>query len=73
MIAQVDTEAKINNEVNAAKCPDCCTEFDIPCDVVEGEILSCSVCGLEVEVKKVNGGECLSLQQLTIEGEDWGE
>ena len=40
----------------------------------KGEILSCPGCGLELEVKKINcGGGCVSLQELTIEGEDWGE
>ena len=28
--------------------------------------------GLELEVKQVKGG-CVDLQELTIEGEDWGE
>jgi lysine biosynthesis protein LysW len=37
-----------------------------------GEILSCPECGLELEVKQVNGS-LLELQELTIEGEDWGE
>ena len=39
----------------------------------KGEILSCPGCGLELEVKKINGGGCIDLQELTIEGEDWGE
>ena len=38
----------------------------------KGEILSCPGCGLELEVKQVKGG-CVDLQELTIEGEDWGE
>ncbi len=43
-------------------------------DVEKGEILSCPGCGLELEVKKINnGGGCIDLQELTIEGEDWGE
>ena len=59
---------------NAAKCPDCDSVLDVPCDVEAGEILSCPGCGLELEVKKLAyGGGCLELQELTIEGEDWGE
>ena len=52
-----------------AKCPDCDA---VPADTEKGEILSCPGCGLELEVKQVKGG-CVDLQELTIEGEDWGE
>ena len=55
-----------------AKCPDCDANLDVPTDTAKGEILSCPGCGLELEVKKVNNG-CIDLQELTIEGEDWGE
>ena len=58
---------------NLTKCPDCDSALDVPSDVVKGEILSCPGCGLELEVKDISGGGCLSLQELTIEGEDWGE
>lgn len=57
-----------------AKCPDCDVELDVPSDVESGEILSCPGCGLELEVKRIDvGGECIDLQALTIDGEDWGE
>ena len=62
-------EVKITNK---AKCPDCDAELDVPVNTEKGEILSCPGCGLELEVKQVNGG-CINLQELTIEGEDWGE
>ena len=55
-----------------AKCPDCDADLDVPADTEKGEILSCPGCGLELEVKQVKGG-CVDLQELTIEGEDWGE
>jgi alpha-aminoadipate carrier protein LysW len=58
--------------LNKAKCPDCDADLDIPTDTEKGEIVSCPGCGLELEVKQVNGG-CVDLQELTIEGEDWGE
>ena len=54
------------------KCPDCDAELDVPKDTENGEILSCPGCGLELEVKQIKGG-CMDLQELTIEGEDWGE
>ena len=57
-----------------SKCPDCDFALIIPKDVEIGEILSCPSCGLELEVKKTaNGGEGIDLQELTLEGEDWGE
>ena len=62
------------NEFTIAKCPDCDSELGVPWDTENGEILSCPVCGLELEVKKNDfGGEGVDLQELTIEGEDWGE
>jgi len=55
-----------------AQCPDCDAELEIPEGVMKGEILSCPSCGLELEVKQING-ESVELQELAIEGEDWGE
>jgi lysine biosynthesis protein LysW len=52
-----------------AKCPDCDAELEIPSDTELGEIVSCSGCGLELEVKTVKDGH-VDLQELTIEGED---
>ena len=58
--------------IQIAKCPDCDSDLKIPADTVKGEILSCPGCGLELEVKQIKGG-CVDLQELIIEGEDWGE
>jgi len=66
---------KLNREVKMlkkAKCPDCDAELEIPEDTMQGEILTCPSCGLELEVKRVKGGS-VELQELGIEGEDWGE
>ena len=66
--------SKLQNKDNNAKCPDCDSELIVPNDIENGEIVSCPGCGLELEVKKLNdGGGCIDLQELTIEGEDWGE
>ncbi|MCW3998344.1 MAG: hypothetical protein NWF10_07235 [Candidatus Bathyarchaeota archaeon] len=62
-------EVKIMN-INA--CPDCDESLSIPDDTEKGEILSCPSCGLELEVKEINN-DSVDLQELTIEGEDWGE
>ncbi|MGB9926120.1 MAG: lysine biosynthesis protein LysW [Candidatus Bathyarchaeales archaeon] len=58
--------------VYKTRCPDCDAELDVPSDTEQGEILSCPGCGLELEVKQIKGG-CVDLQELTMEGEDWGE
>lgn len=58
--------------INITKCPDCDAEIEVPVDIVKGEILSCPGCGLELEVTQIKAG-CVELQELTIEGEDWGE
>jgi alpha-aminoadipate carrier protein LysW len=63
---------EIIKENKNAKCPDCDADLDVPKDAEKGEILSCPGCGLELEVKKIDKG-CVDLQELTIEGEDWGE
>ncbi len=68
----VSSSSQLQN--NTAKCPDCDSVMEIPCDAEAGEILSCPTCGLELEVKKTGcGGGCVELQELNIEGEDWGE
>ena len=67
------------------KCPDCDAEIPLVKDketgkedVSKGEILSCPGCGLEVEVKEIRRGkkgeiEEVKIQEMTLEGEDWGE
>jgi hypothetical protein len=55
-----------------ARCLDCDAEIDVPYDIERGEILGCPGCGLELELKEVGNGY-FGLQELTIEGEDWGE
>ncbi len=67
-------EPNLQNEDNKSRCPDCDSELGVPCDVKQGELLSCPGCGIELEVKKIsNGGGCLELQEFIMEGEDWGE
>jgi len=60
------------------KCPDCDADLYVPHDTEKGEILSCVGCGLELEIKYIKRNEDKKiedcrLQELTIEGEDWGE
>lgn len=53
------------------KCKDCDAGIDIPKDAEDGEIVSCEDCGLDFIVKNGNGS--MTIQELAIEGEDWGE
>lgn len=55
-----------------ANCPDCDDNINVAEDTVKGEILTCSSCGLELEVKQIDG-DSIELQELVIVGEDWGE
>jgi acetone carboxylase gamma subunit len=48
-------------------CPDCSAILDVPQDVMEGEIISCSGCGLELIYSHGK------LSQLELEGVDYGE
>ena len=68
----VDLKPQEVNTMNNNACPDCDECLSVPDDTEKGEILSCPSCGLELEVVAIKEG-CIDLQELTIEGEDWGE
>ena len=53
-------------------CIDCGGALELPEDTLKGEIISCPDCGVDYVLVEDNSG-LLSLQILTIEGEDWGE
>jgi alpha-aminoadipate carrier protein LysW len=53
------------------KCPDCDASITIPEDALQGEIVSCPDCGLDLEV--VVSGPTLMIKPLMLEKEDWGE
>ena len=55
------------------ECPDCGTEIEIDDDTEVGEVISCPSCGLELEVINISNDDYVDLQELTIEGTDWGE
>lgn len=54
------------------KCKECGSSFEIPNDVIKGEIVTCPHCGIDYEVVEVNHG---SVQLKIAENikEDWGE
>jgi len=51
---------------------ECGAKIEVPNDVLKGEILTCPDCGLELEVKEINSSSVI-VEELWIEGEDWGE
>jgi len=53
-----------------AECPICDAEIEISEDTIEGELLVCSECGTELEVKQLDPVE---LAKAPEEEEDWGE
>ena len=55
--------------VMTAKCQECDAELELN-DVMEGEIVVCSDCGVDLEVVSLNP---LTLELAPMEEEDWGE
>ena len=53
-------------------CIDCGGDLELQEDSMKGEIISCPDCGVDYVVVEETP-KLLSLQLLTIEGEDWGE
>ena len=53
------------------KCPDCDAIVAVPEDAVQGEVVTCPDCGLDLEVS-LNGGDH-TVKAVAIEKEDWGE
>lgn len=53
-----------------AECPECAADVTLPGDVMEGEIVVCPECGVELEVISLDPPE---LELAPEEEEDWGE
>lgn len=53
-----------------AECPECAADVTLPDDVMEGEIVQCAECGVELEVISLDPPE---LDLAPEEEEDWGE
>jgi alpha-aminoadipate carrier protein LysW len=73
-LMEVDTltEKVVLTNDEKMQCYDCDTEFEVPKNVVIGEIVTCYGCGLEFEVKQIKS-DFVTLEELVVEGEDWGE
>lgn len=54
----------------AAECVECGAQVQIAADAMQGEILTCGDCGVELEVTSLNP---LTVELAPMEMEDWGE
>ncbi len=52
------------------ECPVCGGEVELPADPIEGELLECAECGVELEVLALDP---LALGEAPDAEEDWGE
>ena len=55
---------------NQASCPECAADITLADDTLQGEIVQCPECGVELEVISLNP---LTLELAPAEEEDWGE
>jgi alpha-aminoadipate carrier protein LysW len=55
--------------MSTASCPECDAKIELK-DVMQGEIVVCPDCGVDLEVVSV---EPLTLDLAPMEEEDWGE
>jgi len=53
-----------------AECPECAADVSLPNDVMEGEIVQCPDCGVELEVISIDPP---AVDLAPEEEEDWGE
>lgn len=54
----------------SANCPECDAEIELASDAVEGEIVVCPDCGVDLEITSLNP---VTLDLAPMEEEDWGE
>ena len=55
---------------NKVFCPECEAEITLDATVMEGEILVCPDCGIDLEVISI---EPVTIEVAPMEEEDWGE
>ena len=53
-----------------SSCPECAADITLADDTLQGEIIQCPDCGVELEVRSLNP---LRLELAPEEEEDWGE
>ncbi len=54
------------------ECPSCYYEFDLDDDSIEGEVVPCPDCAVDLEITKIDGDKAkVEIAEMTEE--DWGE
>jgi len=54
------------------ECPSCFFDFVLDEGTIEGEVIPCPDCGVDLEVIKING-EVATVEEAEMAEEDWGE
>jgi len=54
------------------ECPSCFFEFELDEGTIEGEVISCSDCGTDLEIVKIEGNVAKAEIPEMVD-EDWGE
>lgn len=54
------------------ECPSCFFEWTSSDDIMEGEVITCPDCGVDLEVVAISEKE-LKLEKMDSSDEDWGE
>ena len=54
------------------ECPSCFFEFELDENTIEGEVIPCSDCGVDLEVIKIEG-DIAKVEIAEMTEEDWGE
>ncbi len=55
-----------------AECPSCFFEFELDEGTIEGEVIPCPDCGVDLEVVSIQGN-VVKLEEAEMAEEDWGE
>ncbi len=57
-----------------AECPSCFFEFSVGDDAIEGEVVPCPDCNVDLEVVKLDKKKgTATLKEAEVTSEDWGE
>ncbi|MFX1273527.1 MAG: lysine biosynthesis protein LysW [Promethearchaeota archaeon] len=54
------------------ECPSCFFEFELENGTIEGEVIPCSDCGVDLEIIKIEG-DVAKAEISEMVDEDWGE
>ncbi|MFX1257913.1 MAG: lysine biosynthesis protein LysW [Promethearchaeota archaeon] len=54
------------------ECPSCYIKFDLDEGTIEGEVISCPDCMVDLEITKIEGNNAFA-EIAELVDEDWGE